>query len=659
MRTRSLTLSGCFALVALTAGCNQRPTQAELDTFIPIEVLTMDSVPQNHAATAPPAALASATGPQSTPSATVASASPGTRSMGTESKSPAPTSGGPIAPGQPLLNFLPTKASLVVGVLPGELLNRRGLDNTIWQVNPLFRVIKRLGLEAEKVEEIIATSEGAGKNSMVALRGKEAMTSADVLKALSSSVADVRKVFGVDCYVVPPAEQKLLVAFPEPATVLLGEQAAIEAALEAVTSQRYNKPLLTIFSQMEVAPVTLKSDGALEKRSIGRDQTPCYVLADADAAVAEWRYGLGSWMSVLLEEQPDLRTLAAAISPAKDRELNVMLSFDNDRDSGRFADLLDARVKELKGQGDGDRNPKDSVGKRVTRLVTLKSALPMFRAIKMGRSFRVELGFEEDSVSLGESVSKVVNADLLQSGILEGPLARLSGTTVDLREKLPANRAWQNEDNHAEGDQYLLEHSWLVGTLPYLGYEEFHAEISRTTSWTEKASHATVSIPEFLNPNVTQTRWRGMRMMNFALTHYVGISGVEKSREETAAMFPRSHPQAGVFGYREIASTKDITDGLATTIMIAGVDQMAGPWIQNGGATIRGVRRQRELKPHFDPLMGFGGGGSRGEGTYVLMADGSSRFVSADIEPALFEAMCTIHGAELGDSKSSKHVFDR
>jgi hypothetical protein len=33
-------------------------------------------------------------------------------------------------------------------------------------------------------------------------------------------------------------------------------------------------------------------------------------------------------------------------------------------------------------------------------------------------------------------------------------------------------------------------------------------------------------------------------------------------------------------------------------------------------------------------------------GTFVLFADGSARVISADINPEIFKAMCTMHGAE-------------
>jgi hypothetical protein len=96
-----------------------------------------------------------------------------------------------------------------------------------------------------------------------------------------------------------------------------------------------------------------------------------------------------------------------------------------------------------------------------------------------------------------------------------------------------------------------------------------------------------------------------------------------------------------VFGYDRIARASDITDGTANTILLIGTGEVAAPWVQGGGATIRGARQ-----PYFDKFTGFGSRGLPAPGAYVLMADGSSRVISATIDPEIFKAMCTIHGAE-------------
>jgi hypothetical protein len=78
--------------------------------------------------------------------------------------------------------------------------------------------------------------------------------------------------------------------------------------------------------------------------------------------------------------------------------------------------------------------------------------------------------------------------------------------------------------------------------------------------------------------------------------------------------------------------------------MIIGTGEVVGPWVQGGGSTIRGARQ-----PYFDKLTGFGSRGLQSPGAYVMFADGSARVISASIDPEVFKAMCTMHGAEQVD----------
>jgi len=107
---------------------------------------------------------------------------------------------------------------------------------------------------------------------------------------------------------------------------------------------------------------------------------------------------------------------------------------------------------------------------------------------------------------------------------------------------------------------------------------------------------------------------------------------------------PRSDPRAGVFGYDDVASSDEITDGASNTVMILGSGELASPWALGGGGTVRGAR-----EPYFDPLSGFGSRGRKSAGALAVMADGSVRFISSDIQPSAFRAMCTIHGGETID----------
>ena len=195
----------------------------------------------------------------------------------------------------------------------------------------------------------------------------------------------------------------------------------------------------------------------------------------------------------------------------------------------------------------------------------------------------------------------------------------------------------------ADEEHLMLRHSWMCELLPYLGYESLYQQLDFSTSWTDagQIQAAATVIPQFLNPADPQETWSGYPYEGLAVTHFVGVSGVEDSRTIVAATLPRTDPRAGIFGYDEIARPEDIADGTSQTLMMIGNGQLKAPWVQAGGATIRGAR-----EPHFDALSGFGSEGLQTPGAIAIFADGSVREISATVDPAVFRAMCTIRGNE-------------
>jgi hypothetical protein len=189
-------------------------------------------------------------------------------------------------------------------------------------------------------------------------------------------------------------------------------------------------------------------------------------------------------------------------------------------------------------------------------------------------------------------------------------------------------------------------YSWMVQLLPYLGHEKTYSRFDFTKSWVEgrNLQLTAETIPAFLNPADSRTRWKGYPYGNMGVTHYVGMAGVEDARNVVAGELNRTDPRAGVFGYDEVATPAAITDGQSQTIMIIGSGNLVAPWVHGGGATIRGARA-----PYFDKITGFGSKGLSEPGAQVMMADGSVRAISAKIDPLVFKAMCTIHGADSVD----------
>ncbi|MFM8288937.1 MAG: DUF1559 domain-containing protein, partial [Planctomycetaceae bacterium] len=185
--------------------------------------------------------------------------------------------------------------------------------------------------------------------------------------------------------------------------------------------------------------------------------------------------------------------------------------------------------------------------------------------------------------------------------------------------------------------------SWMSELLPHLGYSDLYKQFDFAKPWVEPTNlvHAFEVIPAFVNPADPNVQWNGHPYDGVGLTHFAGMAGLEDKRTVVAAELPRTDPRAGIFGYDEVAKLADITDGLPQTIMLIGTGKASAPWIQGGGGTVRGARA-----PYFDEFHGFSSAGLPAKGVFVLMADGSTRVINAEIDPKIFSALCTMRGGE-------------
>lgn len=195
-------------------------------------------------------------------------------------------------------------------------------------------------------------------------------------------------------------------------------------------------------------------------------------------------------------------------------------------------------------------------------------------------------------------------------------------------------------------------YSWMHNLLPFMGHQEIYDKFDLTKPLHDdrNMTFGCILVPEFLVPGNPKQRWEGYPFEHLALTHFVGMSGIEDARNVVAGKLDRSDPRAGVFGYDRIAAPSEITDGTSNTIMVIGVGELANPWVMGGGSTIRGARQ-----PYFDKLSGFGSHGQKG--AITMMADGSVRLISENIDPAVFRAMATMHGAESVDLPTAAPPF--
>ena len=160
-------------------------------------------------------------------------------------------------------------------------------------------------------------------------------------------------------------------------------------------------------------------------------------------------------------------------------------------------------------------------------------------------------------------------------------------------------------------------------------------------------------IPAFLNPRYSPDKWRAHPASigvtrDLGATHFVGVAGIGLEAADYDANDPEVAKKLGVFGYNRRTAAKDITDGLSNTIfMIQVKPDEPRPWIAGGGATVTGIRETNSVKPFVLPQ------GNGKVGTYVIMCDGSVRFIKDDISDDVFKALCTIKGGEKIDDVNS------
>lgn len=176
--------------------------------------------------------------------------------------------------------------------------------------------------------------------------------------------------------------------------------------------------------------------------------------------------------------------------------------------------------------------------------------------------------------------------------------------------------------------------SWISEVLPFVGHEDWKTALQEGYSWDspQNQSVTTRYLPEVVNPIIGPTQTR----QGFYDTHFVGICGVGKDAGE----LPPSDPRAGVFNYRYPIKAADVKDGLSHTMAIMGVERNLGPWAAGGRPSARPLTQP----PYVGGPDGFGA--RNPAGMPVVMADGSVRWMSRDVDPRVAEQLATIAGGE-------------
>jgi flagellar basal body-associated protein FliL len=186
--------------------------------------------------------------------------------------------------------------------------------------------------------------------------------------------------------------------------------------------------------------------------------------------------------------------------------------------------------------------------------------------------------------------------------------------------------------------------------LPYMGRGALSGTIDRDVAWFDEKNlpAAEAWVPEFLVPSYPQPSWRASSPLvhdgrTLGGTNFVAIAGIGYDAPRYNPANPADAKRVGIVGYDWGSKLEEVTDGLSNTIFLMQTPPgLSQPWIAGGGATVRGLNEK-------DPMRGFRhnfGTPNGQEGTYALMADGSVRFISGKISPAVLLAMSTRAGGE-------------
>jgi hypothetical protein len=171
--------------------------------------------------------------------------------------------------------------------------------------------------------------------------------------------------------------------------------------------------------------------------------------------------------------------------------------------------------------------------------------------------------------------------------------------------------------------------SWIVSILPFIEQDNLFQTVDRTKGWEARENASIINRGLFIFSGSYEEG---------SSNRCVGVAGVGVDAPE----LPISDPKAGVFGHDRKTRLADIKDGAANTMMVIDTRLDLGPWAAGGQASVRGI--DTDHKPYIGLNRQFGG--YFRNGTWVLMADGSIRWIKETIDPATFEALATIAGGE-------------
>jgi hypothetical protein len=194
--------------------------------------------------------------------------------------------------------------------------------------------------------------------------------------------------------------------------------------------------------------------------------------------------------------------------------------------------------------------------------------------------------------------------------------------------------------------------SFLAELLPFLGKRELRAQIDDKKEWYDKDNRAAAEawVPEFLVPYYPQTSWRATSPhtpeTTLGGTNFVAPAGLGLDAARYNPADAEQAKKVGITGYGWGSKPEEIKDGLSNTAYLLQAAPGSGrPWIAGGGATVVGI------DDRGDPMRDFTHRRPDGQrGTYIVMADGSVRWVKEGTDPRIFRALITRSGGETIES---------
>lgn len=576
-----------------------------------------------------------------------------------------------IAASSGLMDYILDDFSIVVGIRPRSLIGSSSGKEEIKEAQEIADMLARLGLDPEKVEVCYSGSNPSEDDVLVVLRVTGSLDESKVkqnIKPQSEEQVAGESVLAIAKEKESDPDNGL--CFVKNRTVLVGRLKTVKRALEQKRANAAN-PLRNAEKALAKAsaPFWVSVSDGLAKVAMAES-----IIPGMDAKEFET---VQSFAMTISEEAMDKELL-------REKQIQVAFTFERSSQAEQFAKVLEegmekyekalqetrvarqevaSKGKQPPPEGD-EQSTQNSSQSQLESHSTSSSAQANQKKdsddkenIKVSGSI-VRLNIVYRDGNMGPAISKAIGlargANPVSDGVFRGSLASFhSGFSGFWNSSDSALFKGVRKVEEKPLDVLYVHYSWMCSLLPHLKHYDIYDRINFEKDWTAEGNFELTffRIPEFLNPAARRDRWQGYPFHGMALTHFVGMAGVESGLNELAATYPREDPRAGIFGYDRILRSDEVTDGLNQTILMIGAEGVAGPWVQAGGSTIRGAR-----KPHFDEFTGFHSAGAPDGGTYVLMADGSMRFISKDIDPKVFEAMCTAHGGEQVDLSATLNL---